>query len=95
MWVQEAPVYMDSNRLLLNVKEVGRALGISVWTIRRYVREGKLATVRLGRRVLIEPSECHRLIEEGRVAPLAGDSAATKPSKPARLQTAEPASIEA
>jgi excisionase family DNA binding protein len=57
---------MEMTKLLLNVKEAGAALGISPWTIRRYINEGKLGAVRLGRRVLVEPSECHRLIDEGR-----------------------------
>jgi excisionase family DNA binding protein len=57
---------METERLLWNVKEAGNALGLSPWTIRRYITIGKLRTVRLGRRVLIEPAECHRLIEEGR-----------------------------
>jgi excisionase family DNA binding protein len=57
---------METARLLWNVKEVGAALGLSPWTIRRYITDGKLRTVRLGRRVLVEPSECRRLVEEGR-----------------------------
>jgi excisionase family DNA binding protein len=57
---------MDTVKLLWNVKEAGTALGISPWTIRRYISDGKLQTVRLGRRVLLEPAECRRLLEEGR-----------------------------
>jgi len=57
---------MESQKLLWNVKEAGNALGLSPWTIRRYISDGKLQTVRLGRRVLVEPSECRRLIDEGR-----------------------------
>jgi excisionase family DNA binding protein len=57
---------MEPQKLLWNVKEAGNALGLSPWTIRRYITIGKLRTVRLGRRVLVEPSECRRLIEEGR-----------------------------
>jgi excisionase family DNA binding protein len=57
---------MDSPKLLWNVKEAGAALGLSPWTIRRYINDGKIKTVRLGRRVLVEPSECLRLVEEGR-----------------------------
>lgn len=57
---------MQEARLLWNVKEAGTALGLSPWTIRRYIVDGKIRTVRLGRRVLIEPSECRRLVEEGR-----------------------------
>jgi excisionase family DNA binding protein len=57
---------METAKLLWNVKEAGLALGLSHWTIRRYISDGKLRTVRLGRRVLVEPSECRRLVEEGR-----------------------------
>jgi excisionase family DNA binding protein len=60
---------MEMERLLWNVKEAGLALGLSPWTIRRYISDGKLQTVRLGRRVLIEPVECRRLINEGRTKP--------------------------
>jgi excisionase family DNA binding protein len=57
---------MQEERLLWNVKEAGTALGLSPWTIRRYISDGKIRTVRLGRRVLVEPAECKRLVEEGR-----------------------------
>jgi len=57
---------MEAAKLLWNVKEAGAALGLSPWTIRRYITDGKLQTVRLGRRVLVEPSECRRLLEECR-----------------------------
>lgn len=57
---------MQDDKLLWNVKEAGNALGLSPWTIRRYITDGKLQTVRLGRRVLVEPSECRRLVEKCR-----------------------------
>ena len=57
---------MESERLLWNVKEAGAALSLSPWTIRRWICDGKLVAVRLGRRVLIEPAECRRLVEECR-----------------------------
>jgi excisionase family DNA binding protein len=60
---------MECQKLLWSVKEAGTALGLSPWTIRRYITDGKLRTVRLGRRVLVEPSECLRLVEEGRGKP--------------------------
>jgi excisionase family DNA binding protein len=59
---------MEAAKLLWSVKEAGMALGLSPWTIRRYIADRKLGTVRLGRRVLIEPSECRRIIEYGRIA---------------------------
>jgi excisionase family DNA binding protein len=57
---------MHEDKLLWNVKEAGTALGLSPWTIRRWIVDGKLTPVRLGRRVLIEPAECKRLVEESR-----------------------------
>jgi len=57
---------MEDGRLLWNVKEVGQAMGISPWTVRRYIADGKLLAVRLGRRVLVEPGECRKLIEQSR-----------------------------
>jgi len=67
---------MEAAKLLWSVREAGTALGLSPWTIRRYIADRKLATVRLGRRVLIEPSECCRMIEHGRV-PAVADGADT------------------
>jgi excisionase family DNA binding protein len=60
---------MEAEKLLWSVREAGNALGLSPWTIRRYITDGKMRTVRLGRRVLVEPSECLRLVEEGRGKP--------------------------
>jgi excisionase family DNA binding protein len=58
--------YKMKNQLLLGLKEAAESVGLSHWTLRQYVREGKVKAVRLGRRVLIEPSELERLIEQGR-----------------------------
>jgi excisionase family DNA binding protein len=55
-----------SERLLLGVVEAAAAIGLSPWTVRKYIAEGKLAAIRIGRRVLIEPSELQRLIEDAR-----------------------------
>jgi excisionase family DNA binding protein len=52
--------------LLVGVPDAAEAIGLSPWTIRQYVRRGKIRAVRIGRRVLIEPSELQRLIDEGR-----------------------------
>jgi excisionase family DNA binding protein len=51
---------------LLKIEEVARILGRTHWTIRHDIKAGKLRSVRLGRRVMIEPSEIRRLIQEGR-----------------------------
>jgi excisionase family DNA binding protein len=56
---------------LENVESAARALSLSPWTIRAYIRQGKIRPIRIGRRVLIEVSEIRRLIEESReVSPL-------------------------
>lgn len=59
---------MEAEKMLWNVKEAGSALSLSPWTIRRYISDGKLRTVRMGRRVLVEPAECRRFVEECRKA---------------------------
>lgn len=49
---------------LLNVNDAADLLSISPWTVRAYIREGKLRSVRLGRRVLLSETELERLINE-------------------------------
>jgi excisionase family DNA binding protein len=51
---------------LKSVEEAAESLGLSPWTIRLYVRQGKIRPVRIGRRVLIEPDEIQRVITEGK-----------------------------
>ncbi len=52
--------------LVIGIKDAATLLGISPWTIRKFIRIGKLPFVRVGRRVLIEPAALERLIEAGR-----------------------------
>lgn len=54
------------NQLLIGVHEAADAVGLSHWTIRQYIRDGKVHAVRIGRRVLVEPEELRRLISESR-----------------------------
>lgn len=51
---------------LKSIEEAAEIWGVSPWTVRAYVRQGKIRPVRIGRRVLIEAAEVLRLIEEGR-----------------------------
>ena len=51
---------------LKSVKEAAGFLGISPWTVRKDIREGKLTPVRLGRRVLLEEAELERFIERSK-----------------------------
>jgi excisionase family DNA binding protein len=51
---------------LLQIEDTSAILGLSHWTLRRFVRDGRLRAVRIGRRLMIEASEVERFIEEGR-----------------------------
>jgi len=51
-----------SERLTIGLVEASESLGISHWTLRRYIREGKIRAVRIGRRVLVEPAELGKLV---------------------------------
>ena len=53
---------------LKSIEEAADIWGVSPWTVRAYVRQGKIRPVRIGRRVLIEAQEIQRLIDEGRDA---------------------------
>ncbi len=51
---------------LLNIDEAARIIGRAHWTLRRDIKHGKLRCLYIGRRIMIEPAEIRRLIEEGR-----------------------------
>ena len=55
-------------QLALGLRQAAEAVGLSHWTLRAYVRQGKIRAVKIGKRILIEPSELQRLVEEGRKA---------------------------
>jgi excisionase family DNA binding protein len=60
---------------LMSVEKAAETLGISPWTVRAYLREGKLQPVRIGRRVLLQPTELERFVNESIVVQ------ATQPKK--------------
>jgi len=53
---------------LLSVEDTARLLGLSPWTVRAYVREGKLKPVRLGRRLLFEQTDIEDLVAHSKQA---------------------------
>jgi len=55
-------------QLALGLRQAAEAVGLSHWTLRSYVRQGKIRAVKIGRRILIEPAELQRLVEDGRKA---------------------------
>lgn len=51
---------------LLSLLDVARLLGLSPHTIRSFVRNGKLRSVRICRRLLFHPDEIARFISEAK-----------------------------
>ena len=64
MQVEIAKVDLPHERLH-GLQTVADRLSVSVWTIRKWVQEGKVATVRLGKRRLMTETEVQRLIANG------------------------------
>jgi|HubBroStandDraft_3_1064219.scaffolds.fasta_scaffold2898696_1 excisionase family DNA binding protein len=52
---------------LLDVHSVADTLALSPLTVRRYIARGRLKAIRLGRRVLVEPSELERFVAAAKV----------------------------
>ena len=65
-------------RALKSVEQAAGLLGISKWSIRAYIKAGKLKPVRLGRRVLLSEEELERLVAEGK-APGKTEESALQP----------------
>jgi excisionase family DNA binding protein len=51
-------------KALYDVKAAAQALAVSPWTIRAYIRDGKLRAVRLGRLVRLEEAELERFVAQ-------------------------------
>lgn len=51
---------------LLTVDEAAAIIRRSHWTMRKYIAEGSIAGVRIGRDLLIEPAELRRFINRGK-----------------------------
>lgn len=50
---------------LNDLETTARRLSVSIWTVRRWVQDGRLASVKLGARRLVTESEIQRAITEG------------------------------
>jgi excisionase family DNA binding protein len=57
---------VNRKRLVVDIREAGFVMSLSPWTIRKWIRLGKIPAIRLGRRVLIEPRELRRLLKSAR-----------------------------
>ena len=49
---------------LLPVKNFAARLGVSVWTARGWCYRGTVASVKIGRKLLVPAGEVHRMISE-------------------------------
>ena len=61
---------------LLDVPSVAALLSVSPYSIRAYVRQGKLNPVRIGRRVVFEMAEVERFVREAKSKGQVDDSSA-------------------
>lgn len=60
---------------LLDVNEAAELIHASPFTVRSWIRKGRLAAVRVGRLVRIEPCELEKLVTRGKqVAPCSVES---------------------
>lgn len=50
---------------LESVESAAKLLSLSPWTIRAYIRQGRIKPVRVGRRVLMSHAELRRIVAEG------------------------------
>jgi excisionase family DNA binding protein len=50
---------------LMSLSRAAEVLDISIWTIRAWVQQGKIQSVKLGARRMIRESEISRVITEG------------------------------
>jgi excisionase family DNA binding protein len=57
---------MSTEIFAMGLREAAEAVGLSHWTLRKLIAEGKLPAVRVGRRVLVEPEALRQLVERGR-----------------------------
>jgi excisionase family DNA binding protein len=57
---------MEGVTQLYDVKAAAQMLAISTWTIRAYIRNGKLHPVRFGRLVRLEGQELERFVASGK-----------------------------
>lgn len=51
---------------LLSVEQAAERLGISLWTVYRLAREGRLPSLCVGRRRLFDPGDLQRFVEQAR-----------------------------
>jgi excisionase family DNA binding protein len=61
----ELVTFRAAEERLNDLETTARRLSVSIWTVRRWVQNGRLASVKLGARRLVTESEIQRAITEG------------------------------
>jgi excisionase family DNA binding protein len=52
-------------RLALSINEAAETLSLSPWTIRAWIKQGKLPAIKLGRRICVEPEALRNIVKQG------------------------------
>jgi excisionase family DNA binding protein len=55
---------IDDLDRLLSIEQAAEVLGVSVWTLRKWISDGKIRSAKLGSRRLIPVSELRRFIND-------------------------------
>jgi excisionase family DNA binding protein len=63
--VQSEPKSEREPLNLLSIDEAAQRLGFSHWTIRLWIKQRKMTSIKISNRVLVPSSECDRLIAKG------------------------------
>ena len=53
--------------LTVGVREAALTLGVSHWSIRRWIRVGRLPAVKLGRRTVLEVAALRQFVQSNRI----------------------------
>jgi len=61
---------MDEKRLTITVGEAGRILGISRGLAYQMAREGRIPTIRFGRRLVVPKTAIEHLLREPEASPM-------------------------
>ena len=57
--------FKDSQRLLYSIGEVAKLLGVSPITVRKWIKQGKIHAIKLGRKYAIPATEIDKIIDRG------------------------------
>jgi excisionase family DNA binding protein len=61
-------------KALKSVEQAAELLGISPWTVRSYLKQGRLPAVRIGRRVLLQEEDLQQFVTASKAQPISRGS---------------------